>query len=327
MTHKAQSLFWTSARGEWLVETLAVILEAPETLSLRHLALNPMTDGDLLVEVAWSGISSGTEKLLWSGRMPVFPGMGYPLVPGYESVGRVIDAGADARSRIGEWVFVPGANCYADARGLFGGTARRVVLPAARAMPVDESLGETGILIALAATAYHAIAGGNAPQLIVGHGILGRLIARITIASGAPAPTIWETSPARRVGDFGYRVIDPVDDDRKDYMTICDASGAAGILDSLIGRLAKGGEIVLAGFYDTLSFSFPPAFMREARLRISTEFVTEDLRATTALVDAGALSLDGLVTHIRPAGDATNAYPAAFGDSACLKMVLDWRGE
>ena len=309
------------------METLAVILEAPETLSLRTMALNPMADGDLLVEVAWSGISAGTEKLLWSGRMPAFPGMGYPLVPGYESVGRVVDAGVDARARIGEWVFVPGANCYTHARGLFGGTARRVILPAARAMPVDESLGEAGILIALAATAYHAIAGGQAPDLIVGHGILGRLIARIVIAVGAPAPTVWETAAARRVGDFGYRVIDPSEDDRKDYKTICDASGAGGILDTLIGRLAKGGEVVLAGFYDKLTFSFPPAFMREARLRISTEFVIEDLRATAALVDGGALSLSGLVSHVRPAGEAVEAYPAAFGDPECLKMVLDWRSE
>ena len=314
------------ARGAEL-ETLAVILEAPETLSLRTMGLNPMADGDLLVEVAWSGISAGTEKLLWSGRMPAFPGMGYPLVPGYESVGRVVDAGVDARARIGEWVFVPGANCYTHARGLFGGTARRVILPAARAMPVDESLGEAGILIALAATAYHAIAGGQAPDLIVGHGILGRLIARIVIAVGAPAPTVWETAAARRVGDFGYRVIDPSEDDRKDYKTICDASGAGSILDTLIGRLAKGGEVVLAGFYDKLTFSFPPAFMREARLRISTEFVIEDLRATAALVDSGALSLSGLVSHVRPAGEAVEAYPAAFGDPECLKMVLDWRSE
>lgn len=310
-----------------MVETLAVILEAPETLSLRRMALNPMTAGDLLVEVAWSGISSGTEKLLWSGKMPAFPGMGYPLVPGYESVGRVVDAGAEAQSRIGEWVFVPGANCYTHARGLFGGTARRVILPAARAMPVDESLGEAGILIALAATAYHAIAGGAAPELIVGHGILGRLIARITVACGAPPPTVWETAAERRIGDFGYRVIDPSEDERKDYKTICDASGAGSILDSLISRLAKGGEIVLAGFYDKLTFSFPPAFMREARLRISTEFVIDDLRATAKLVDSGALSLGGLVTHVRPAGEATEAYPAAFGDPECLKMVLDWRSE
>ncbi len=309
------------------METLAVILEAPEALSLRPMTLNPMGPGEILVEVAWSGISSGTEKLLWSGRMPSFPGMGYPLVPGYESVGRVVDAGAEARSRIGEWVFVPGANCYTHARGLFGGTARRVILPAARAMPVDESLGESGILIALAATAHHAIVGGSLPELIVGHGILGRLIARITIALGAPVPVVWETASERRHGDFGYPVIDPANDECKSYRTICDASGAGNILDTLIGRLAKGGEVVLAGFYDKLSFTFPPAFMREARLRIAAEFTIDDLRATAALVDSGKLSLKGLISHVRPAGEAAEAYPAAFGDPQCLKMVLDWRSE
>ncbi|WP_374944381.1 chlorophyll synthesis pathway protein BchC [Sphingomonas sp.] len=306
------------------MEAVAVILEAPERLALRALTLNALTAADVLVEIAWSGISSGTEKLLWSGRMPSFPGMGYPLVPGYESIGRIVDAGADVRARIGEWVFAPGANCYAQARGLFGGTAERVVLPSARAIPVDESLGRDGILTALAATAHHAIAGGKPPELIVGHGIVGRLIARLTVAMGAPAPTVWETNPARRDG-VGYKVVDPAQDERRDYRVICDASGAGDVLDTLIPRLAQGGELVLAGFYDRLSFAFPPAFMREARLRIAAEFTPADIAATNALIAGGSLRLDGLVSHVRDAADALDAYPAAFGDPDCLKMVLDWR--
>ncbi len=306
------------------MDAIAVILEAPERLSLRPLVLDPLAAGDVLVEVDYSGVSSGTEKLLWSGRMPSFPGMGYPLVPGYESVGRVIDAGAHARGRIGENVFVPGAQCYRDARGLFGGTAQRVILPSARALPVAERLGRDGILVALAATAHHAIANGGAPQLIVGHGILGRLLARLTLACGAPAPVVWEIHGARRDG-AGYAVIDPASDPRRDYATICDASGASDVLDLLIPRLAKGGELILAGFYDRLSFAFPPAFMREARLRVSAEFTSADVVAVTALIDAGALRLDGLISHVRPAAEAADAYPAAFGDPACLKMVLDWR--
>ncbi|WP_036520741.1 chlorophyll synthesis pathway protein BchC [Novosphingobium acidiphilum] len=302
---------------------MAVIMEAPERLALRQLVLNPMGPGDVRIDIDWSGISSGTEKLLWTGRMPSFPGMGYPLVPGYESVGRIVDAGAEVRDRLGQWVFVPGANCYRDARGLFGGSARTVVLPAARAMPIDEALGRDGILLALAATARHAVAGGAAPELIVGHGILGRLIARLVIATGAPAPMVWETNPARRDG-AGYTVIDPASDDRRDYRTICDASGAGDVLDMLIPRLGKGGEIVLAGFYDRLSFAFPAAFMREARLRISAEFTPADITATTALIAQGALRLDGLISHVRPAAQAAEAYPQAFDDPDCLKMVLDW---
>lgn len=307
------------------MQAMAVIFEAPHRLALRPLALNAPESGDVVVEIVWSGISTGTEKLLFTGKMPSFPGMGYPLVPGYESVGRIVDSGAECRARIGEWVFVPGANCFADARGLFGGSARRLVVPSARALPIDESWGSDGVLFALAATALHAMAGGEPPDLIVGHGILGRLLARLTIASGAPAPTVWEIDASRSAGDHGYGVIHPDSDERRDYRSICDVSGDSSLLDTLISRLGKGGEVTLAGFYQApLSFTFPPAFMREARIRVAAEWGPDDLVAIRAMVSSGALSLTGLVSHVQPVADAPSAYPTAFTDPACLKMILDW---
>jgi 3-hydroxyethyl bacteriochlorophyllide a dehydrogenase len=311
------------------MDTLAVVLEEPERLSLRRLDLKDANADDLVIKIDWSGISTGTEKLLWTGRMPSFPGMGYPLVPGYESVGRVIDAGESVRSRIGERVFVPGSSGFKDARGLFGGAARRVVAPSARVVPISESLAERGVLIALAATARHAIATGREapPDLIVGHGVLGRLLARIAIAEGHPAPTVWDTHSERLAGGEGYSVIHPDADERRNYRAIYDASGDSKLLDTLIARLARGGEVVLAGFYDQpLSFTFPPAFMREARLRVATEWAPEDLAATIALIESGRLSLDGLITHRFSAVQAPDAYRTAFTDMSCLKMVLDWRG-
>jgi 3-hydroxyethyl bacteriochlorophyllide a dehydrogenase len=309
------------------MHTLAVVLNAPGKLAFQQLELCALGPDDVLVEVEYSGVSTGTERLLWTGRMPPFPGMGYPLVPGYESVGRVVDAGANARQRMGERVFVPGASCYRNARGLFGGTARRVIVPAIRAIPVSESLAEKGVLLALAATAFHAISGGRLADLIVGHGVLGRLIARLSVLAGGDPPTVWETNPARHGGAEGYHVVDPADDDRRDYATIYDVSGDSTLLDTLIGRIAKGGEIVLAGFYDQpLSFAFPQAFMREAHIRVAAEWRPDDLAACNAMLDSAVLSFDGLISHRQPAEKAEMAYPAAFGDPGCLKMVLDWRG-
>jgi 3-hydroxyethyl bacteriochlorophyllide a dehydrogenase len=306
------------------VNTTAVVLERPGQLALSRLALAEPGADDLVVEIDWSGISTGTERLLWSGRMPDFPGMGYPLVPGYESVGRVVAARGRHERRIGETVFVPGARCYGEVRGLFGGSASRVVLPADRALRLGASIGEQGVLLALAATARHAIAGG-VPDLVVGHGVLGRLIARLSASVGV-APTVWETDASRREGAQGYAVVDPQDDARRDYRRICDVSGDAALLDTLIARLAPGGEIVLAGFYDQpLSFSFPPAFMREARLRIAAQWQPADLADVSERVASGRLSLDGLITHHAAANDADAAYRTAFGDAGCLKMVLDWR--
>jgi 3-hydroxyethyl bacteriochlorophyllide a dehydrogenase len=315
------------------MKTLAVVLERPEHLTLSELDLTPAGPGDLVVEIDYSGISTGTEKLLWTGRMPSFPGMGYPLVPGYESVGRISAIGADCEHRVGDTVFVPGARCFGAVRGLFGGAASRLVVDGSRVVKVDPALGERGALLALAATAYHAVAGEakhggtiTPPDLIVGHGVLGRLLARMTVAAGFAPPTVWELDARRREGAQGYAVIHPDEDARRDYRAIYDVSGDASILDALIARLAPGGEIVLAGFYsERLSFAFAPAFMREARVRAAAEWQKPDLLATRELVESGRVSLDGLITHRERAEHAMRAYPVAFGDATCLKMVLDWR--
>ena len=315
------------------MNTLAVVLERPEHLSLQRLDLTPPGAGDIVVDTLWSGISAGTEKLLWTGRMPQFPGMGYPLVPGYESVGRVVEAGPASGRTVGEHVFVPGARCFGEVRGLFGGAASKLVVDAARVVPIDAALGEQGALLALAATAYHAVAGEERqggsitpPDLIVGHGVLGRLLARMTVAAGYAATRVWELNAARQSGATGYEVVHPDDDPRRDYRAIYDVSGDASILDSLIARLAPGGEVVLAGFYsERLSFAFAPAFMREARVRAAAEWKKADLLATKQLVEDGRVSLEGLITHRERAEQAAAAYPVAFNDSACLKMILDWR--
>ena len=302
------------------MDALAVVLNAPHDLSVRSLVLDAAGASDVVVDVEWSGVSTGTERLLWSGAMPPFPGMGYPLVPGYESVGRIVGGERD-----GERVFVPGARCFGPVHGLFGATASRIIVPSSRALSLGHTLGEDGILLALAATAQHALAGFALPELIVGHGVLGRLLARLTVLAGG-APTVWERNPARAEGAAGYTVLDPADDTRRDYRAIYDASGDAGLIDTLVMRLAPGGEIVLAGFYsDRPSFAFPPAFMREARFRIAAQWQPADLVAARDLAASGALDLAGLITHRAPAETAPDAYRTAFENPDCLKMVLDWK--
>ncbi|KUF10012.1 chlorophyll synthesis pathway protein BchC [Pseudoponticoccus marisrubri] len=312
------------------MQTHAICLHGPRQLSLDALALAAPGPADLVVETRHSGISTGTEKLFWTGEMPPFPGMGYPLVPGYEATGEVVEAGAESGFRVGESVFVPGANCYEGAFGLFGAASSHMVTPAARVARVDSGLGAEAALLALAATARHALAGlrTDLPELIVGHGVLGRLLARLTLAAGGPPPTVWEIDPLRQGGAEGYEVLTPDADPRRDYGAIYDVSGDAGLLDTLVGRLTRGGEIVLAGFYaQPLQFAFPPAFMKEARLRVAAEWAPEDLQAVRALLEAGALSLDGLITHRSAARDAEAAYATAFGDPACLKMIIDWKDQ
>jgi 3-hydroxyethyl bacteriochlorophyllide a dehydrogenase len=93
-----------------------------------------------------------------------------------------------------------------------------------------------------------------------------------------------------------------------------------------LAAMYPGGEIVLGGFYsEPVSFTFPPAFLREARIRIAAQWKEQDLTAITEFANSGRLDLDGLITHREPAARAADAYATAFGDPHCVKMILDWR--
>jgi 3-hydroxyethyl bacteriochlorophyllide a dehydrogenase len=119
------------------VNCTSVILEAPKTIGLAELTLPAPGPDEMVVDIRYSGISTGTEKLFYSGQMPPFPGMGYPLVPGYEAAGEVVEAGSGTGFRPGDIVFVPGASCYGDVKGLFGGATNRLVTAADRAVRID----------------------------------------------------------------------------------------------------------------------------------------------------------------------------------------------
>jgi 3-hydroxyethyl bacteriochlorophyllide a dehydrogenase len=310
------------------MDTTAIVFEEPGSLQVKRLALTAPDRGDVVVETLMSGVSTGTEKMLFDGSMPAFPGMAYPLVPGYESVARVVEAGPDSGRTAGDTVFVPGASCFEGAAGLFGASADRLVLPGERTIPVAEDFAEDAVLLALAATAFHAVQRAGRPvDLVIGHGVLGRLIARIACALGQTPPQVLETSAGRRSGAEGYEVLDPASETvRRPCNCIIDASGNQAAVDPAIARLGKGGELVLAGFYGSrVGFAFPPAFMREISISLAAEFSPADTRAVLDLVASGRLSLKGLVTHHAPPSDAGSAYRTAFGDPACLKMVIDWR--
>ena len=310
------------AREELELRASAVLFDGARSATLGSLALTAPQADDVVVDILWSGISTGTERLMWSGEMPSFPGMGYQLVPGYEAVGRIIQSNA-APHRVGELVFVPGARCFEAAHGLFGASASRLVVAADKAHRIDFAEPREGVLLALAATAHHAIIAGRLPDLIIGYGVLGRLTARIVIALGGN-PVVWEMNPARR-NTADYPVIAPEDDARRDYASICDMSGDANIIDKVLPHAAHSAEICLAGFYSVRpSFSFPLAFRKEMRLRVAAEWRPSDLTAVAALVQSGRLPLSGLITHTSPAAQAAGAYAQAFSDPACLKMIIDW---
>lgn len=78
------------------MHTRAVVIPAAGQVELRDVELKPLGADDVLVRTRLTSISAGTERMLLRGVMP-HPMLQFPVVPGYETVGQVIDAGERAR--------------------------------------------------------------------------------------------------------------------------------------------------------------------------------------------------------------------------------------
>ena len=130
----------------------AIVFDAPLQLSIKTLEVKAFEANDIEVDVTFSGISTGTERLLWDGTMPPFPGLGYPLVPGYETVGVVSKVNPGSSVQIGDHVFVPGSYTFQGVRNIFGGAGSRLIVAHDRAVKVSPELGPKAVLLALAAS-------------------------------------------------------------------------------------------------------------------------------------------------------------------------------
>ena len=287
------------------MDTLAVVLEAPERLALEparpRLRRRRTTSSSMSTGAASAPAPSGC-----SGPAACRPSPAWAIrwSPATNRSAASSQAGSAPAGASASTVFVPGARCFGEVRGLFGGAASRLVVPAPRVVPLDGRLGEQGVLLALAATAYHAIAGARRCSAE-----LHRRPRRAGPAAGAARrrcrrrpPVVWETQPrARAAAPSATRWSIPTDDARRDYRahlrrqrrrrrcSTADRPPRAGRRDRA-GRLLRASRCP--------SPSRRPSCARRASAS-PPNGSQPDLAAVTALIDAGALSLDGLITHRR----------------------------
>lgn len=316
-------------------ETQAVVISEPGRVGLQTVALKQPGPADVVVETAYTSISAGTERMLLAGQMP-HPMLQLPVVPGYETVGRVVAVGEDVSAEwLNRWVYVGGAQCYTGVNAAWGGQGAIVFTAADRVVPLDDIAPQHGVLLALAATALHGIdlanLSGGERVLVLGQGPVGQLAARFACVAGAWV-AVTETNSSRLERSVATVTVDVSQQPVTDAIdapvdVIIEATGSMRALADALPLLAPGGTIVLLGYYQTLDLPYMPLFLKEARLLTAKEWAPGDLHRCRDMMAAGQLDGAPLLTHIRPITDVTAAYETALNDTNCLKLILDWRGE
>ena len=221
MSERSGSAFWTIAPGEGVIRPTPVAEPGPD---------------ELLVRTLYTGISRGTESLVWNGRVPAseaarmqapfqagrFPA---PVKYGYASVG-VVEAGAPAW--LGREVF-----CLYPHQSLY-------CVPATAAIPLPPGLpAGRAVLAANTETALNACwdAEPRAGERIsvIGAGVVGTLTAALCQALPGTEVELIDINPARQAlaGELGIDFARPEaarrDNDRVIHASASDAGLRLGL--------------------------------------------------------------------------------------------------
>lgn len=317
------------------MQTQAIVITAPNEIELREARLMPPGADDVVVSTAYTSISAGTERMLLAGRMP-HPQLQFPVVPGYETVGRVVDRGANVPPEFeGRWVFIGGARCYADLNSAWGGQAAMLHVDHRRVVPLHTIEPRVGVLLALAATALHGVdlldVRDGQRVLVLGQGPVGQIAARLVRGRGARVTVVdriasrLDRSEADQVVNVGLQPLSNALDGPFD--AIVEATGSMAALTGALPHLADNGTLLLLGYYDKLDLPYMPLFLKQARLLTAREWAPGDLDRCAALIANHSLDLAPLLTHTLPIEQFREAYDTALNNADCLKLVLEWRTE
>lgn len=319
------------------IKSRAVVIPKRNTVELRTVQVMEPRAGDVLIRTAYTSISAGTERMLLDGRLPQ-PQLLFPVVPGYETVGQVVQLGARApKELLGQWVYVGGARCFRGVNPAWGGQSEYISAEADRVVPLGAIDPATGVILALAATALHGINVGQIRRsdrvLVVGQGIVGQLAARLAKAAGASFVAVADRVGVRLQAAQADQVIDVTRESLDEAISdgninlLIEATGSMSALAGALPLLANHGRVLLLGYYDHIDIPYAPVFMREAQILIAREWKfgpDGDLPRVRDMLSSGELNVDGLLTHRVPLDRIQAAYRMALEDPSCLKLVVEW---
>ncbi len=319
------------------IQSKAVVIPRRNAIELDTVEVMEPQEHDVLIRTAFTSISAGTERMLLDGRMP-HPALSFPLVPGYETVGRVVKLGPSVDEHLlGQWVYVGGARCFNGINPAWGGQSQYISTPADRIVTLNGLEPDLGVVLALGATGMHGINIAQVKEgdrvLVLGQGIVGQLAARLAHLAGAARVAVVDRVAVRLAASQADQVIDVTQESLEEAMedkkvdVLIEATGSMAALSSALPLLADHARVLLLGYYEHVNIPYAPLFMHEAHILVAREWAfgpNGDLPYTRDLLASGKLDVRGLLTHRVPIDRVKAAYRLAIEDPSCLKVVIEW---
>ncbi|MBA2363634.1 MAG: zinc-binding dehydrogenase [Chloroflexia bacterium] len=321
----------------------AVVFGGRGDVTVSPVDLPEIGHTDVLMETRVSVVSTGTEgwiltdRFHWGGSMP------YPLVPGYQKAGVVLEVGAGVDGLApGDRVFMTTSKVCEPVHAFSGGhiSLSQEIQSEVLKLPAEVSDLEAANLV-VAQVGYNAasrprIHGGEVAA-VFGDGMIGQMAAQALRARGARVVLCGRRQPrlelARRYS--ADVVVNVAQHEARWALSGIAPGGVQVIVDTtpspdmslyLDVLQPRDGQVVLSGFYPGgLDVDADALQKREVALLTNSGWTCERLDATLDLVARGLLRTTPLITHRFSYHEAPEAWSMIRDrDEDVLGVAFDW---
>lgn len=329
--------------------TRAVVIEAPRRLDVVATPPRSPDAGEALVKVAWAGICGSDREVLAGHRPAAF--VRYPLVPGHEWSGTVVEAGsAEDAALVGRKVVGEGfracTRCAACRRGETnlcsagyretgftepGAWADYLTLPARllHVLPDDADLRAAAVLEPAACVASACLRAAVVPGervAVVGGGTLGLLAVQLVAAVSPAELTVVHTRAARAPLALACGATSLVTRDQvgslEPFDAVIETAGVPGTAQTAISLARRGGRVVLTGIPAADSMSVTDVVLGELTVHSVFGASSNAWQHAVRAFAAGALRPGLLVTHEVMLDDVAEAFRVLTEERGNVVKVL-----
>ena len=328
-----RNIYEVTTRMTMKGEAQAIVLQKANKLKLQSAAYHADQPGDVLVKTIASTITPGFDRLLLTNKPVSNKVFKYPIMPGSEAIGQVIEPGPEVTDlQPGDFVYAfrgdqwTGIEPYAGCHAEIIPTSRQNVLALGRP-PVHRDL-LTGLLAYAVSAIDKVPLEASSKVLVLGLGSVGLMVSEYLHSLGIKQVDAVEIFSIRGQLSHAEHIALDIDDFTGEfnntYDLVIETTGRILMIEKATRLMKPQAVVLLMGNYEVMAYDYRLIQHKEPVIISSSITTLSHLKEAISLLESDRLETEKFFTGVYPVAQFELAYRRALDGKESIKTVLSW---